>query len=104
MVLDVGCGSGLSGLVVGRYGLDWVGIDISGEMLEIARTQLLKADGGRQDVGQYEGHLPDPPPTTSDPDNLLHVESSRAPVHFCHGLYRVDIGAGVYMRTCMDVT
>jgi 18S rRNA (guanine1575-N7)-methyltransferase len=36
LVLDVGCGSGLSGAALERDGLVWVGADLSPEMLQLA--------------------------------------------------------------------
>jgi len=39
LVLDVGCGSGLSGEMLSEYDHIWVGVDISENMLSI---QLLK--------------------------------------------------------------
>lgn len=44
LILDIGCGTGLSGDVLGRAGHQWVGMDISQAMLEIA-------------VEDTEGHL-----------------------------------------------
>jgi len=36
VVLDLGCGSGLSGNVIAEYNHSWVGVDISPDMLKIA--------------------------------------------------------------------
>jgi 18S rRNA (guanine1575-N7)-methyltransferase len=33
LILDIGCGSGISGSVLTEYGHQWVGIDISRSML-----------------------------------------------------------------------
>ena len=52
-ILDLGAGSGLSGQVVEAAGLQWVGVDVSPAMLEVARAKrrgrggLLLADMGR---------------------------------------------------------
>lgn len=40
MILDIGCGSGLSGEVIEEQGHEWVGMDISGSMLG-ASTSLF---------------------------------------------------------------
>ena len=39
LVLDVGCGSGLSGDVLSENGHSWVGLDISQHMLDVARAR-----------------------------------------------------------------
>jgi len=39
LILDVGCGSGLSGEVLKQAGFHWIGIDISPEMLRIAKER-----------------------------------------------------------------
>lgn len=51
-ILDIGCGSGLSGEVLTENGHLWVGMDISKEMLKVAKEEneveedLLLADIG----------------------------------------------------------
>ena len=39
MALDIGCGSGLSGEILSNHNLDWVGVDISLDMLNVARSR-----------------------------------------------------------------
>lgn len=39
MILDVGCGSGLSGECLSEEGHYWVGVDISEAMLDVAVTE-----------------------------------------------------------------
>ena len=51
LVLDIGCGSGLSGEVISAFGHSWIGLDISKSMLDIARNwdcpgDLILADMG----------------------------------------------------------
>jgi 18S rRNA (guanine1575-N7)-methyltransferase len=36
LVLDIGCGSGLSGGVLTQRGAAWVGVDVAGDMLRLA--------------------------------------------------------------------
>jgi 18S rRNA (guanine1575-N7)-methyltransferase len=36
LVLDIGCGSGLSGEILSEHGFLWVGMDISRSMLDVA--------------------------------------------------------------------
>ena len=40
LLLDIGCGTGLSGDVISREGHAWVGVDISRHMLNIAAGRL----------------------------------------------------------------
>jgi 18S rRNA (guanine1575-N7)-methyltransferase len=35
LLLDIGCGSGLSGDMINEYGYAWVGLDVSPDMLSI---------------------------------------------------------------------
>lgn len=56
LILDLGCGSGLSSQCIEEYGHRWVGVDISDAMIEIAKErkeegeledmQMLKSDFG----------------------------------------------------------
>jgi len=39
-ILDVGCGSGLSGRVLEEYGHVWVGCDVSYDMLKVANERI----------------------------------------------------------------
>ncbi len=52
-VLDVGCGSGLSGLALEEAGHYWVGCDISASMLDVAnQRENEKGDLMKLDMGQ----------------------------------------------------
>lgn len=52
-VLDVGCGSGLSGeILTEEYGHIWCGMDISPSMLAVGLTRELEGDLMLQDIGQ----------------------------------------------------
>ncbi|CAK4071445.1 unnamed protein product [Aphanomyces euteiches] len=50
-ILDVGCGSGLSGLALQEAGHAWVGCDISKDMLDIAIERDSSGDVFLQDMG-----------------------------------------------------
>ncbi|TMW62175.1 hypothetical protein Poli38472_009668 [Pythium oligandrum] len=50
-ILDVGCGSGLSGLALQEAGHAWVGVDISKSMLDIASERDSSGDVFLQDMG-----------------------------------------------------
>ena len=46
LVVDVGCGSGLSGAALERAGHAWVGCDVSRDMLRVAARRAARDDGG----------------------------------------------------------
>lgn len=52
LILDVGCGSGLSGEILTEEGHYWVGMDISGSMLGNALDREVEGDLFLADMGQ----------------------------------------------------
>ncbi|KAK4529377.1 hypothetical protein CCYA_CCYA01G0234 [Cyanidiococcus yangmingshanensis] len=52
LILDLGCGTGLSGDVLSRAGHFWVGMDISSAMLAVAVQRDVDGDLIRQDLGE----------------------------------------------------
>ncbi|KAF8519486.1 williams-Beuren syndrome critical region protein 22 [Hysterangium stoloniferum] len=57
-VLDIGCGSGLSGEILEEEGHVWAGVDISPSMLEVALERDVEGDLFLQDIGQGFGFRP----------------------------------------------
>ncbi|KAI8916093.1 S-adenosyl-L-methionine-dependent methyltransferase, partial [Gorgonomyces haynaldii] len=57
-ILDIGCGSGLSGQVLEEMGHFWVGMDISYDMLKVANESETEGDLFLQDIGQGMGFRP----------------------------------------------
>ena len=51
LVLDIGCGSGLSGDALAAAGHAWVGLDVSPDMLAIAHARGCGAGGGEEGGG-----------------------------------------------------
>jgi len=51
LLLDLGCGSGLSGECIEDQGHMWVGLDISQAMLDIAKDRELEGDLACSDLG-----------------------------------------------------
>eukprot|EP00887_Chlorella_sp_A99_P001439 scaffold8.g1439.t1 len=51
LLLDIGCGSGLSGEALTEAGHVWVGLDISPAMLEVAREREVEGDLCLADMG-----------------------------------------------------
>lgn len=51
-LLDIGCGSGLSGSVLEDQGHTWVGMDIAPAMLDVAQEREVEGDLVLSDMGQ----------------------------------------------------
>ncbi|GAB4820640.1 hypothetical protein N2152v2_007686 [Parachlorella kessleri] len=51
LLLDLGCGSGLSGEALTEQGHTWVGFDISPAMLDVARERDVEGDVAQLDLG-----------------------------------------------------
>lgn len=58
LLLDIGCGSGLSGELLTEAGHTWVGCDIAPSMLEVALENEVEGDLFLQDIGQGFGFRP----------------------------------------------
>ncbi|KAL3824974.1 hypothetical protein ACJIZ3_021003 [Penstemon smallii] len=58
LLLDIGCGSGLSGETLTEYGHQWIGLDISESMLSIALEREVEGDLMLGDMGQGLGLRP----------------------------------------------
>ncbi|XP_058117269.1 probable 18S rRNA (guanine-N(7))-methyltransferase [Anopheles ziemanni] len=52
LICDIGCGSGLSGSVLEEQGHQWIGVDISKFMLEVATQREVEGDLILGDMGQ----------------------------------------------------
>ncbi|KAF8892466.1 methyltransferase [Infundibulicybe gibba] len=57
-LLDIGCGSGLSGEILDEEGHIWAGVDIAPSMLEVALEREVEGDLFLQDIGQGFGFRP----------------------------------------------
>ncbi|ESK94602.1 williams-beuren syndrome critical region protein 22 [Moniliophthora roreri MCA 2997] len=57
-LLDIGCGSGLSGEILDEEGYTWAGVDIAPSMLEVALEREVEGDLFLQDIGQGFGFRP----------------------------------------------
>ncbi|KAK1349412.1 putative methyltransferase [Hamiltosporidium tvaerminnensis] len=51
LILDLGCGSGISGCVLSQYEYIWIGTDISHSMLKICKNKEFAFDLCRSDIG-----------------------------------------------------
>ena len=57
-ILDIGCGSGISGNALARAGHCWVGTDISRAMLKVANDRDTEGDVIHSDMGHGFGFRP----------------------------------------------
>ncbi|KAL4067909.1 williams-Beuren syndrome critical region protein 22 [Scleroderma citrinum] len=57
-LLDIGCGSGLSGEILDEEGYVWAGVDIAPSMLQVALEREVDGDLFLQDIGQGFGFRP----------------------------------------------
>ncbi|XP_043692417.1 18S rRNA (guanine-N(7))-methyltransferase RID2 [Telopea speciosissima] len=58
LLLDIGCGSGLSGETLSESGHHWIGLDISESMLDVALEREVEGDLLLGDMGQGLGLRP----------------------------------------------
>ncbi|KAJ6856668.1 hypothetical protein NC651_038353 [Populus alba x Populus x berolinensis] len=58
LLLDIGCGSGLSGETLTENGHQWIGLDVSQSMLNIALEREVEGDLLLGDMGQDEFFVP----------------------------------------------
>ena len=52
LLLDIGCGSGLSGETLSEHGHQWIGLDIAEAMLDVAVERETEGDLLLNDIGQ----------------------------------------------------
>lgn len=58
LILDIGCGSGLSGQALSEEGHYWIGLDISEPMLKVAQEREVEGDLFLWDMGEGLGFRP----------------------------------------------
>ena len=76
LLLDIGCGSGLSGDVLSDAGHEWIGLDISSAMLKIAQEDReVAGDLVLKDMGQG---LPFRPGTFDGAIRFQYISDSMA--------------------------
>eukprot|EP00980_Cylindrotheca_fusiformis_P026065 scaffold15305_cov126-Cylindrotheca_fusiformis.AAC.3 len=72
-VLDIGCGSGLSGQVLEELGHVWVGCDISRDMLRVARERMEDSfSDGDGDMNQDDKETDEEDDAKQSTGDLLH--------------------------------
>mmetsp|Transcript_8019 Transcript_8019/g.8870 ORF Transcript_8019/g.8870 Transcript_8019/m.8870 type:complete len:304 (+) Transcript_8019:185-1096(+) len=71
-ILDIGCGSGLSGKVLEEYGHFWVGCDVSRDMLTIANDRIQRSNKKREDTTMKDNDDDDDEDDYPSPGDLMH--------------------------------
>lgn len=92
-ILDIGCGSGLSGQVLEEQGHVWVGCDVSRDMLQVAKERMEDSmmESKQQDDKMKDGNSDDDDDDNDSSDeedeqtapstgDLLHHVSKRSPM------------------------
>ena len=69
LVLDIGCGSGLSGQVLEEKGHVWVGCDVSRDMLNVANERRQAQRDREQRMEQAGGSMDDDDSDDDDDDD-----------------------------------
>jgi predicted TPR repeat methyltransferase len=79
-VLDIGCGSGLSGQVLEEKGHIWVGCDVSRDMLDMANERIARKREAStaDDKMNEEDEEEEEDESASSGDLMHHVSSSGA--------------------------
>jgi len=90
-VLDVGCGSGLSGKVLEEKGHVWVGCDVSRDMLDVANERIDTKREASKGAGGQDGD--------SDDDGDYEMRGGRSDEKVSTGdLMHHDMGTGLPFR------
>jgi 18S rRNA (guanine1575-N7)-methyltransferase len=102
-ILEIGCGSGLSGLALEKAGHHWVGCDISPSMLEVARRRT--GENEKEDEEEEEDEEDEEDEDDEDAEDEEYEEEEEAeeqeedPNATSSGdLLRVDMGQGLPFR------
>lgn len=117
LILDIGCGSGLSGQVLEEYGHVWVGCDISRDMLQVAKERMDDRmsttrrrntktdddnddnDSSNDDEDDQQGHDDDDDASMNDEDTHNKKQKSKSSSNSYSGdLIHHDMGTGLPFR------
>lgn len=98
LVLDVGCGSGLSGRVLEERGHVWVGCDVSRDMLQVARERMEGSYQTGDDGGDDEEEEEDRAMEADDSDDGDSDKGENAGRPSTGDLMHHDMGTGLPFR------
>jgi 18S rRNA (guanine1575-N7)-methyltransferase len=98
LVLDVGCGSGLSGRVLEQHGHVWVGCDVSRDMLQVAHERMEETFQMSDDDKKFEdddSNMKEDDDADSDDDKSDDEDDDRPSTG---DLMQHDMGTGLPFR------
>ena len=96
LILDLGCGSGISSQVISRAGHNWIGMDISEAMVRVAKEDLEEASESNEMDEDEKGAHDDSAAADEYKNDSDCDEDSRDP--HLSDLFVHDMGNGVCFR------
>lgn len=95
LILDVGCGSGLSGKVLEEQGHVWIGCDVSRDMIDVANERIeRKRLDAKESDGKNDSDMDDGENDSSDDDSEHHGTKVASTGDLMHH----DMGTGLPFR------
>jgi SAM-dependent methyltransferase len=73
-VLDIGCGTGAAPFLAGLHARDYVGVDLSREMIDVAQSKLPDHTFKRADADKFDGGLFDLVVSVYGPLNYIGLD------------------------------
>jgi 18S rRNA (guanine1575-N7)-methyltransferase len=98
LILDVGCGSGLSGTVLEEKGHVWVGCDVSRDMLGVARERMEESFQVDDDDGDDDDGMDDDDDDDDDNSGDQEYGESQNSRPSTGDLMQHDMGTGLPFR------
>lgn len=96
LILDVGCGSGLSGRVLEEQGHVWVGCDISHDMLMVANERIQGGEKGNNGGGEKEAMIDEDDSFSEEDDEESNSDEKQ--LRSVGDLMHHDMGTGLPFR------
>ena len=90
-ILDVGCGSGLSGKVLEEKGHVWVGCDVSRDMLTVAKERMERQEASSSQARRKDNRM-------NDEENDDDSDNDEAERESMGDLMHHDMGTGLPFR------
>mmetsp|Transcript_1078 Transcript_1078/g.1574 ORF Transcript_1078/g.1574 Transcript_1078/m.1574 type:complete len:201 (+) Transcript_1078:174-776(+) len=95
LVLDIGCGSGLSGKVLEEKGHVWIGCDVSRDMLDVANERIERK---RKKENNDKGGMDSEDEEESEDEEMEDGERGKVELASTGDLMHHDMGTGLPFR------